>query len=62
MQEKYFHGDDVIDDVTGGPQHRPSIFPYKWKMNFYRNNWTNTRDIIIKLRVYVYHWIVNMRI
>ena len=29
MQEKYFHGDDVIDDVTGRPRNRPSIFSYK---------------------------------
>ena len=29
MQEKYFRGDDVIDDVTGRPRNRPSIFPYK---------------------------------
>ena len=34
-KKKYFHGDDVIDDVTGRPQNRPSIFPYKWKMNFF---------------------------
>ena len=26
-KKKYFHGDDVIDDVTGRPQNRPSIFP-----------------------------------
>ena len=26
MQKKYFHDDDVIDDVTGWPQIRPSIF------------------------------------
>ena len=31
MQEKYFHGDDVIDDFTGWPQIRFSIFPYEWK-------------------------------
>ena len=24
------HGDDVIDDVTGWPPNRPSIFLYKW--------------------------------
>ena len=58
MQEKYFHGDDVIDDVTGRPRNRPSIFPYKWKITFFRNN----RDIIITPSVCMYHWILNMRI
>ena len=28
MQKKYFHYDDVIDDVTGWPQSQPSIFLY----------------------------------
>ena len=45
MQEKYFNGDDVIDDATR-PQNRPSIFPYKWKMNFYRNNWTSSLYLV----------------
>ena len=62
MQTKYFHGDDVIDDVTGRPQHRPSIFPYECKINFFRDNWTKNRDIIIILSVYMYHGIVNMLI
>ena len=61
-KKKYFHGDDVIDDVTGRPQTRPSIFPYKWKMNFCCNNWTNIRDSIIILSVCMSHWVVNMRI
>ena len=30
-KEKYFHCDDVIDDVTGWPQSRFSIFLYEWK-------------------------------
>ena len=34
-QKKYFHDDDVIDDVTGWPQSRPSIFLYKWNNNFF---------------------------
>ena len=29
MQKKYFHDDDVIDDVTDWPQIWPSIFLYK---------------------------------
>ena len=28
MQEKYFCGDNVIDDVTGWPQIQLYIFPY----------------------------------
>ena len=28
-KKKYFHDDDVIDDVTGWPQSRPSIFLFK---------------------------------
>ena len=28
-----FHGDDVIDDVTGWPRIRHSIFFYKWNNN-----------------------------
>ena len=37
-QRKYFHDDDVIDDVTGWPQSRPSIFLYKWNNNIFRDN------------------------
>ena len=29
MQEKYIHGDDVIDDVTEWPQSHFSIFLYE---------------------------------
>ena len=32
-KETIFHGDDVIDDVTGWPQIRPFIFLYKWNKN-----------------------------
>ena len=35
MQEKYFHGDDVIDDVTERPQSRFSIFLYEWKITLF---------------------------
>ena len=37
-QKKYFHDDDVIDDVTGWPQSRPSIFLYKWNNNIFHDN------------------------
>ena len=29
QEKKYFHGDDVIDDVTERPQSRFSIFLYE---------------------------------
>ena len=34
-QKKYFHHDDVIDDVTGWPQNQPYIFFYKWNNNIF---------------------------
>ena len=34
-KKKYFHDDDVIDDVTGWPQSRPSIFLYIWNNNIF---------------------------
>ena len=37
-KKKYFHDDDVIDDVTGWLQIRPSIFLYKWNNNIYHDN------------------------
>ena len=37
-QKKYFHDDDVIDDVTGWPQSRPSIFLYIWNNNIFHHN------------------------
>ena len=37
-QKSFFHDDDVIDDVTGKPQSRPSIFPYKWNSNIFHDN------------------------
>ena len=49
-QKKYFHDDDVIDDVTGWPQSRPSIFLYKWNNNIFHDNWKTSKDIIIKLQ------------
>ena len=36
-KKKYFHDDDVINDVTGWPQSRPSIFLYKWNNIFHDN-------------------------
>ena len=38
MPKKYFHDDDVIDDVTGWPQSRPSIFLYIWNNNISHYN------------------------
>ena len=35
--KKIFHDDDVIDDVTGRPQSRPSVFLYKWNNTFHDN-------------------------
>ena len=37
-QNKYFHDDDVIHDVTGWPQSRPFIFLYKWNNNILHDN------------------------
>ena len=36
-QKLYFH-DYVIDDVTGWPQSRPSIFLYIWNSNIFHDN------------------------
>ena len=33
MPKVYLHDDDVIDDVTGWQQSRPSIFLYEWNNN-----------------------------
>ena len=38
MPKKYLHDDDVIHDVTGWPQSRPSIFLYKWNNNICHEN------------------------
>ena len=35
--KKIFHDDDVIDDVTGWPQSRPSVFLYNWNNIFHDN-------------------------
>ena len=37
-QKKFFHDDDVIDDVTGWPWIRPSTFLYKWNNNIFHDN------------------------
>ena len=60
MQEKYFHGDEVIADVTQRSQSRFSIFLYEWKNNIFHDNWRTNKDIIFKLNAHMYHWIVNM--
>ena len=59
-KKKYFHGDDVIDDVTERPQSRFSIFLYEWKNKIVHDKWRTYKDIIFKLNVLMYHWIVNM--
>ena len=60
MQEKYFYNYDVIDDVTEQSQRRFSIFLYEWKNNIFHDNLRTNKDIIFKLSVHMYHWIVNM--
>ena len=57
-QKRYFHDDDVIDDVTGWPQSRPSIFLYIWNNNISHFNLTMSKDIISKLPVHMYHEII----
>ena len=37
-KRKYIHDDDVIDDVTGWPQIRPSTFLYKLNNNIFHDN------------------------
>ena len=37
-KESIFHDDDVIDDVTGWPQSRPSIFLYKLNNSIFHDN------------------------
>ena len=58
-KKKYFHDDDVIDDVTGWPQSRPSIFLYKWNNNIFHDNLTTSKHIIIKLPVHMNHQIMT---
>ena len=57
-RKSIFRGDDVIHDVTGWPQSRPSLFLYKWNMNIFRDNWKTNKGIIIKLGVHMYPWIL----
>ena len=38
MQKSIFHDDDVIDDVTGLPQSRPSLFLYKLNNDIFHDN------------------------
>ena len=59
-QKKSFHDDDVIDDVTGWPQSRPSIFLYEWNNNIFHDNYKTSKDFIIKLPVvHRYHEIMT---
>ena len=37
-KKSIFHDDDVIDDLTGWPQSRPTIFLYKWNNNIFHDN------------------------
>ena len=63
MQENVFlRSDDVIHDVTGWPQSRPSIFFKNEKRTFFRDNWKTNKDMIIKLNVHMYHGILHMSI
>ena len=57
-RKSIFCGDDIIHDVTGWPQSRPSLFLYKWNMNIFRDNWKTNKGIIIKLGVHMYPWIL----
>ena len=61
MQEKYFHGDDVIDDVTGRPQSRSSIFFYDGKNNIFRDNCRTNKISSLKL-VYICVTELNIRL
>ena len=60
MPKMYFHVDDIMDDVTGWPQSRPSIFLYKWNKGIFHDNQTTNIDIIIELPVYRYHGIMTI--
>ena len=53
MQEKYFHGDDVIDDVTEWPHSSFSIFLYERRKYIFRDNRRMNKDIIFKLSVHM---------
>ena len=55
----WLHDDDVIADVTGLPQSRPSIFLYKCNNNTIRDTWKTSKDIIIKLPVRRCHEIMT---
>ena len=58
-KKKYFQDDDVIDDVTGRPQSRSSIFLYEWNNNIFRDNCRTNKDNIFKVSAHMYNWIVN---
>ena len=46
MQKSTFHDDDIIDDVTGWPQSRSSIYLSKWNKNIFHDKWRTNKDII----------------
>ena len=58
-KKSIFHDDDVINDVTGWPKSRPSIFLYKLNNNIFRDNYKTSKYIIIKLPVDRYHEIMT---
>ena len=57
-EKKYFHCDDVINDVTGWPQ-KSSIYSIINKNNLFGDNWRTNKDIILKLSVHMQHGILN---
>ena len=60
MPKKYFHDDDVIDDVTGWPQIPPSIYSFLYEITtFFMITKKSSKDIIIKLPVHVYYEIMT---
>ena len=58
-QKKYFHDDDIIDDVTGWPQSLPSVFLFIWNNNIFHDNCKTSKDSIIKIPVHMYHEIMT---
>ena len=56
----FFHGDEVIDDVTGWPQSRPSIHLYQSNKNIFHDYYKTNWDAIKKLPVYRYFGIMTI--
>ena len=59
MPKKYFHDDDVIDDVTGSPQIGPLYSFINEITTFFMITKRTSKDIIIKLPVHRYHEIMT---